>query len=127
MKGVPSNMKFSSPSGKINETELISDYESAEKFDKLRVGKKGVYFPYHFGTRYLPYEYIENAFIRIHEVNGKLCCGSTVFQYFRLVFVHDGKETDDYISENEEAMTTALKAISSNAPEISIGFNKDKS
>lgn len=119
-------MKISSPYSNIESNILLSDYENAKQFDKLRVGKKGIYFPSGFSTKFIPYDYIENTFIRIHEVNGKLCCGSTKFQYFRIVFVHDGKEFADYISEQEGLMDEALKEISKNAPTIKVGFNGGK-
>ena len=116
-------MKFHSPTGKLDSPELNSEYDGAERFDKLRIGKNGVFFPDGLITKYIPYEYIQQAFIRIHEVNGKLCCGSTVFQYFRLVFVHDGKEFADYISENEKKMDEALKSISQKCESIKIGYD----
>ena len=61
---------------------------------------------------------------RVQEVNGKLCCGNTILQYFRLVFVKDGKEFVDVISENETAMDEALALIAANAPSVKIGFER---
>lgn len=106
---------------KIKDAKLNSDYESAPSFEKLRVGKLGVYFPEGLRMHAIPFEDIDRAFIRIHEVNGKMCCGTTVFQYFRMVFKKGDKEFADYICENEEAMDNALKLIGENAPHIAIG------
>ena len=114
--------KFAGVSGAVSSPELNADYNSAQLFDKVRVGSLGVYFSEGLRTRFIPYDYMERVFIRIKEVNGKLCCGSTVFQYFHLVFVHDGKEFADAISENEKAMDAALAAISEQAPKVAIGF-----
>lgn len=114
--------KFAGINGSVNDAQVTQDYKSARCFDKLRVGNLGVYFRSGFKIRFIPYGEIERAFIRIHEVNGKLCCGSSVFQYFRMVFVRDGKEYADVISENEEEMDKALALIHERAPEISIGF-----
>ena len=91
--------------------------------DKLRVEHDGVYYKDGFKTKYIPYDKISRTFERIHEVNGKLCCGSTTFQYFRLVFVDaDGKEFADYVTENESEITNALEKIHETAPNIAIGF-----
>ena len=116
-------MKFSTPEGKLEAPEVTADYESAEVFEKTRVGKLGVFFPSGFGTKYIPYSYLDQAFIRVHEVDGKLCCGKATFYYYRLGFVHDGKEFADIISENEKLTDAALAAIAGNAPSVKIGYN----
>ena len=116
-------MKFSTPEGRQKTPELTADYESAERFEKTRVGTLGVYFPSGFGTKFIPYSYLDRAFIRIHEVDGKLCCGKATFYYYRLVFVHDGKEFADVISENEKLTDAALAAIAKAAPSVQIGYN----
>lgn len=115
-------MKFILPDGKKDNAEINADYEAAERFERIRVGGLGVFYPEAFRTRFIPYEAMDQVFIRIHEVNGKLCCGSTVFQYFRLVFVKNGKEFADYINEDEDAMRDALKAIEKKAPKVKIGL-----
>lgn len=114
--------RFSGIHGRITDPAVAEEYESAERFDKVRVGKTGVFFPYNLSIKYIPYKYIERAFIRVNEVDGKLCCGKATFYYYRLVFVRDGKEFIDAISENEKAMDEALAAIERNAPEIAIGY-----
>ena len=92
------------------------------KFDKLEVNESGVSFREGLKKVEIPYENIARAFIRIHEVNGKLCCGSTVFQYFRMVFVDsEGKEFADFVCEDEKAMDDALACIHEYAPSIAIG------
>ena len=113
---------FSGLRGRVSDPAVAREYESAERFDKVRVGETGVFFPYGLSVKYLPYDSIERAFIRIHEANAKLCCGKAVFQYFRLVFMREGKEFIDVISEDEAAMDAALAAIGERAPQVAIGF-----
>ena len=97
------------------------------KFDKLEITETGVSFREGFRKKEIPFEKIARVFIRIHEVNGKLCCGSTVFQYFRMVFVDaDGREFADFICENEQAMKDALAYLHGLAPQIAIGYQADK-
>ncbi|MBQ8217429.1 MAG: hypothetical protein IJZ91_05640 [Oscillospiraceae bacterium] len=116
--------KFTGINGTVIDALVEADFEQAPQFDKVKVGKLGVYFKDGFKTRYLEYGLIERAFIRVQEVNGKLCCGNTILQYFRLVFVKDGKEFVDVISENEKAMDEALALIAANAPSVKIGFER---
>ena len=98
-----------------------ADFEQAQVFDKLRVGELGVYFRDGLRNRFVPYGDIDRAFIRIHEVNGRMCCGKAVFHYFRMVFVRDGKEFADTVSEKENVMDQALAVIAAKAPNIAIG------
>ena len=100
-------MKFSTPEGKLETPELTADYEAAQRFEKTRVGALGVFFPSGFGTKFIPYSYI---------------CGKATFYYYRIVFVHDGKEFADIMSENEKLTDAALAAIAKNAPSVQIGF-----
>ena len=113
--------KFYTPEGRIETPEAAADFEGAKLFDKLKVGKLGVYYRETLKLRFIPYEFIERAFIRIHEVNGRMCCGNTKFQYFTMVFIHGGKEYGNVISEKEALMDEALALIHEMAPEIAIG------
>lgn len=114
--------KFAGIDGAVSAPEVTQDYESAQVFDKVRIGALGAYFRDGFKIRFLSYDRVERVFLRIQEVNGKLCCGSTTYAYFRLVFVVDGKEYADALSENEKAMRAALEAIRSAAPNVAIGY-----
>ncbi len=109
-------------SGPVDSPEIAADCESAELFDKLRVGARGVYFRDGFRTRFLDYPSLERVFIRVQQVNGRMCCGTANFEYFRLVFVRGGKEIADYMSEKGEQMDRALERIHERAPEIAVGF-----
>ena len=113
--------KFATPDGAAQSAELTADYERARKFDAVRVGKLGVYYRSGLKTVFLAYPTLERAFIRIQEVNGRMCCGSTTFAYYRLVLIRGGKEYAEVMSESESAMDAALAAIHENAPELPIG------
>lgn len=116
--------KFSSPSGPVSDAAITADYDGAQRFDKVLVGSLGVYYRDGFKIKYVPYTALERAFIRVQEVNGRMCCGKAVFSYFRLVFVVRGKEWGDAISEDEKAMDDALAAIARRSPATAIGFVK---
>ena len=116
------NKKFAGIHGPVETAAVNADFDSAEVFDKVRVGKQGVYFRDGFKTRFLDYASLERVFIRVQQVNGRMCCGNATFEYFRLVFVSDGKEIADVISEKEKAMDDALARIGELAPNLAIGF-----
>ena len=109
--------------GTIESAEISADFEKAAVFEKLRVGEKGVYFRDGLRVRYLPYDYIDRAFIRVQETRSRMCCGQANFNYFRVVFVHDGKEFADYMSEKEKEMDDALAAIAAHG--VPTGFVKE--
>ncbi|MBO5556976.1 MAG: hypothetical protein J5927_07300 [Oscillospiraceae bacterium] len=112
---------FAGLRGPVNDAAVRADYEAAETFDKVKVGALGAYFRDGFKIRFLAYDALERVFIRIQEVNGRMCCGNATFAYYRLVFVKDGKEVANALSENEKAMDDALAAIAARAPALAIG------
>lgn len=116
--------KFASVNGTASSPELNADFEQAQAFDKVKVGELGVYYRDGLKMKYIPYDYMDRVFIRVQEVNGKLCCGKATFAYFRLVFVHDDKEFADIISEDEKAMDDALALIAVKAPNTAIGVER---
>ena len=116
--------RFAGINGTLESAELSADYDSAAVFEKLRVGEKGVYFRDGLRTRYLPYDSIDRAFIRVQETRSRMCCGQANFNYFRIVFVHDGKEFADYLSEKEKETDDALAAIAAHG--VPTGFVKEE-
>ncbi len=113
--------KFYTPDGAVQSAELERDYAAADKFDGARVGKLGVYYRDGLRTKFMAFDTLERAFIRIQEVTGRMCCGSVNFAYYRLVLVRGGVECADIMSESEKAMDAALAKIRENAPALAIG------
>ena len=114
--------KFAGLNGVVESEAVRRDYESAQVFDKVRVGRLGVYFRDGFKTRFLDYPSLERVFIRIQAVNSRMCCSTANFEYYRLVFVRSGEEIADVMSEKEREMDAALACIHERAPGIAIGF-----
>ena len=114
-------MNFIVSKGVPGPAELTEDYGKAEAFERIRIGDLGVYYPSGFRTKFIAFDELEQAFIRIHEVDGKLCCGKATFYYYRLVLVVNGKENTDIMSENEGMMDQALAAIARKSPGTKIG------
>ena len=114
-------MKFTDTKGVRESVELTDDYSKAEAFERIRIGNLGVYYPSGFRQKFIPFDELEQAFIRIHEVDGKLCCGKATFYYYRHVLVVNGKENTHIMSENEAMMDQALAAIARKSPGTKIG------
>ena len=113
---------FTGINGKVDSAEVNSDYENSTRFDKVQVGKLGIYFRDGFKIRFMDYSLLERVFIRVQEVNLKTCCGGSTSAYYRLVFVSGGREIGEVFSENEKALDAALALIHENAPYIAIGY-----
>ena len=76
--------KFTGPIQGQDLSALSADYEQADSFDRLRVGKLAVYYRDGFRIKAVPYSRMERAFIRVQQVRGRMCCGETAFLYYRL-------------------------------------------
>ena len=53
--------KFAGINGTVIDALVEADFEQAPQFDKVKVGKLGVYFKDGFKTRYLEYGLIERV------------------------------------------------------------------
>lgn len=113
--------KFAGVNGPVESDRVSADFESAQVFGKLKVGKLGIYYRDGFKIRFFAYDLLERAFIRVQEVRGRMCCGQAYWAYFRLVLVAKGKEYSDVMSEDEKLMDDALACIAANAPGLPVG------
>ena len=113
--------RFAGLNGSVTEEAICTDYENAARYDKLRVGERGVYFRDGLRLRFLAYEELERVFIRVNQVNARCCCGNTKYDYYRIVFVRGGKEIGEVLSEKEKETDDALAAIRQKAPFLAIG------
>ena len=113
--------KFAGVNGPVESDRVSADFESAQVFGKLKVGKLGIYYRDGCKIRFFAYDLLERAFIRVQEVRGRMCCGQAYWAYFRLVLVANGKEYSDVMSEDEKLMDDALACIAANAPGLPVG------
>lgn len=100
--------------------EYNADYESAQRFDCLRVGELGVYFRSGLWVNCIPYGQLEQVFRRVIGANHHVCCGGTNFEYHAIVPVSEGREYE-LKSEKEDAMIAALECIAQKSPATKIG------
>ncbi len=114
--------KIYGPQGKIDSAEVYQDFKCAKDFAKLKIGKMGIYYKENLRLKFLPFDFIERAFIRIHEAKAVTCCSCNSYNYYSLEFVHDGKEYKNVLSESESLMDEALAYIQLIAPSVAIGY-----
>lgn len=101
---------------------LAADFAAAPAFDRVRVGKLGVFCTSAFRTEFFSYSDIGRAFLRIYEGTAQLCCGALGYNYTSLVLLGtSGEVLREQFTENEAAMRQALAVIGDKAPHISLG------
>ena len=91
----------------IRDEEHVEDYKSAPF-----IGRLGVKY-------YVPYDYIERAFIRISETQPD---DSPPIYYYRLILVHGEKEFANLIFNKEKEADDALARLSALAPDMAVGY-----
>lgn len=74
----------------------------------------------------LPYVEITNAYLRIEEVNGRLCCGVASFDMHFLVLKTKAGDSIKIEGSSKEIIKQMLEELPQKNEEIVIGFNKDK-
>ena len=74
----------------------------------------------------LPYEDIKQAYLRIEEVNGRLCCGVANFDmHFLVLITKEGKDIKVEAS-SEKIVKEMLSVLKEKNPEMEIGFKKQE-
>lgn len=72
----------------------------------------------------LPYADIVQAYLRVEEVNGKLCCGVASFDMFFLMMKTREEELIKVEATSKEIVKEMLEVLKEKNPEIEIGYKK---
>lgn len=72
----------------------------------------------------LPYSDIKQAYLRVEEVNGKLCCGVANFDMFFLVIKTKEEKLLKIEASSKEIVKEILEFLQEKNPEIEVGFKK---
>lgn len=115
-----SNRHFLGHSGPVGSPELTLDYEAAQRFGKLRVGARGVYFRDGLRLRHVAYGEMERVVLRIEKVHSRTCCSGVAYPVCHLIFIVGGRELDRCLSEDRAAMEAAVRAIRTQAPALPV-------
>lgn len=103
----------------IRDAAHIDDYNAAEAIGRVRFGALCFYYR-DLGVRYyVPYDYIERAFIRISECQPD---DSPAYYYYRLILVHGEKEFANLIFNKEKEADDALARLKERSPDMAVGY-----
>ena len=103
----------------IDDEAHVQDYKDAPAIGRVRFGKLCFYYRDLGRKYYVPYEYIERAFIRISETQPD---DSPPIYYYRLILVHGEKEFANLIFNKEQEADDALARLSELAPDMAVGY-----
>lgn len=94
---------------------------------KIKIGDSVLTYKKGFKWQTLAISDIAQAYLRIEEVNGKLCCGVASFDMHFLML----KTKEDALlkleASDRETVETMLQALKEKNPEIKIGYDKPDS
>ena len=103
----------------IRDAEHINDYNAAPAIGRVRFGALCFYYRDLGVKYYVPYDYIERAFIRISECQPD---DSPAYYYYRLILVHGEEEFANLIFNKEEEADEALTKLAERCPDIAVGY-----
>lgn len=103
----------------IRDDAHAEDYKLAPAIGRVRFGKLCFYYRDLGVKYYVPYDYIERAFIRISETQPD---DSPPIYYYRLILMHGEKEFANLIFNKEKDADDALARLSELAPEMAVGY-----
>ena len=91
---------------------------------KIKLLEQEVEYKKGFKWYKLPYSDIKQAYLRVEEVNGKLCCGVANFDMFFLVIKTKEEKQIKLEASSKEIVKEMLEFLQEKNPEIEIGFKK---
>ena len=74
----------------------------------------------------LPYEAVRQAYLRIEEVNGRLCCGVANFDMFFLMLKTAEGELIKVEASSKDIVKQMLAEIQKKNEKVEIGYRKNK-
>lgn len=109
----------------VTDPAFAADFASAQTVGKVEIGDKALYYKDGFKRFCVPFAEIDRVFTRISGCDGKLCCGTANFDYYRLVLQKGEREIANIIFGHDESEVDAAQALlREKRPEIQIGYIK---
>lgn len=103
----------------IRDDAHIDDYKNSPAIGRVRFGSLCFYYRDLGIKYYVPYDYIDRAFIRISETQPD---DSPPIYYYRLILIHDNKEFANLIFNKEKEADDALAKLSEIATDMAVGY-----
>lgn len=93
---------------------------------RIRLQDNDIEYKKGFKWHTLPYDAITQAYLRIEEVNGRLCCGVASFDMFFLMLKTREDELIKVEATSKDIVKQMLEEIKKKNEKIVIGYKKDK-
>ncbi len=111
----------------VQEGPMIQDHATAEQYGhqgvrkqpRIRLGQLALYYRDLGKDYFVPYDYIDRAFIRISECQPD---DSPAYYYYRVILVHGDKEFANLIINDEPVADRVLERLAEIRPQISLGY-----
>ena len=103
----------------ISDEAHVEDYKSAPAVGRVRFGELCFYYRDLGVKYYVPYDYIDRAFIRISETHPD---DSPPIYYYRLILVKGTEEFANLIFNKEQDADEALRFLSERASGMAVGY-----
>lgn len=91
---------------------------------RIKLQEQGVEYKKGFKWYILPYADIVQAYLRVEEVNGKLCCGVASFDMFFLMMKTKEEELIKVEATSKEIVKEMLEVLKEKNTGIEIGYKK---
>lgn len=96
---------------------------TGKETQKIKLEESQLVYKKGFKWHAVPYSSITNAYMRIEEVNGRLCCGVASFDmHFLILKTESGLLKIEL--ESKEIVKAMLEKLHSRNPQIEIGYHK---
>lgn len=119
-------MKFialSAPENITDKNHLKEEFKASVQAGEGRMGKNHFFYRYFINVKYVSYEKIKQAFLRVESGE----CGEFLLKEFYLVLSLEGKEEECKLRfEREENARAVLAFLEEKYPQIEIGYKKPK-
>lgn len=91
---------------------------------RIRLRNNDIEYKKGFKWYTLPYAEIRQAYLRIEEVNGRLCCGVASFDMFFLMLKTNGGELLKIEATSKDIVKQMLEEIRKKNEKTEIGYKK---
>ena len=91
---------------------------------RIKFGDQDLTYKWGFKWFPLPYAEITNAYLRIEEVKGKLCCSVANFDMYFLMLKTTSEDLIKIEASSQEIVKRMLDELKQKNEKISIGFKK---
>lgn len=107
---------------------LDQDFDGSSAYGRIRLGESAIFWKIAFHWYALPLNQVQQAYRRVENVYGKLCCGGSSYDIQSIVLVlRDGTELELLIGHNEignaikNEAERLLQAMQETHPEVQFG------